>query len=233
MNLSMEMIVGAWLMVSAGDSSPAAPSGLAITSTDANGTTLHWTDNSADETGFRIQCNFVNNGWFDMSTEVFGSAANPTAADVTSYFAAYGGGTDGQGSGLGGFQWECSFNQFRVHAFNDAGSSAWSNIVQTPPSVQITDFLATFDDDASLSWSLTNEFADEDTGTRIERWIEPVGGGGSWQQIDLIDGNQNSYIDVGVNTTTYPPASYTIHYRVRLHNQGGFGPYSNEAEAHT
>ena len=56
---------------------PAAPSGLTITSLLTNKVTLSWTDNSGDETGFKIQ----------RKTGVTGTYATiaTTGANVTSY----------------------------------------------------------------------------------------------------------------------------------------------------
>lgn len=83
---------------------PAAPSALVAVATSTTTVALGWTDNSANETGFRIQRSTDNSTWADL----LAPAANATSAEDTSasrnstYF-------------------------YRLCGFNDGGNSTWSN----------------------------------------------------------------------------------------------------------
>ncbi len=81
---------------------PASPANLGATAGSAS-VTLNWRDNSANESGFRLERKPKSGAW---------SVVKNTGANVTSYVDA---------SGKGNWQ-------YRVRAFNGAGSSAPSNI---------------------------------------------------------------------------------------------------------
>ncbi|MDB1087590.1 glycosyl hydrolase family 8 [Streptomyces sp. ACA25] len=96
---------------------PAAPSGLTATASGPTDITLSWTDNSADETGFRIERRTGADGSWALLTT--------TAPDVTTH-------TD---TGLtGGTSY-----RYRVRATNAAGDSAFSDEAEaTAPGVPVT-----------------------------------------------------------------------------------------------
>src|SRR5439155_1119939 len=85
---------------------PTAPSGLTITSILSNRVSLAWTDNSGNESGFKIQ---RKRG----ATGTYTQIATP-AANVTTY-------TDNDTALLDGTQY-----YYRVSAYNSAGDSAFS-----------------------------------------------------------------------------------------------------------
>ena len=93
---------------------PAAPSGLAATSLSSSQIRLDWTDNSADEDGFRVERS--------LNGVSFTQIASP-AADVTTY-------TD---VGLSA----STTYYYRVRAYNAGGNSAYTATVsaETAPSV--------------------------------------------------------------------------------------------------
>jgi FtsP/CotA-like multicopper oxidase with cupredoxin domain/fibronectin type 3 domain-containing protein len=86
---------------------PAAPTGLAVTGTTRTSVSLSWTDNSSNETGFRLQ----------RSTA---GAAGPwtTLATVTANTTAF----TNTGRTPNTTYW------YRVQAYNAYGSSTWSNV---------------------------------------------------------------------------------------------------------
>lgn len=89
---------------------PAAPSNLRIVSVEATSITISWNDNSANEDGFVVQR--ARNNAFNQELRTFSVLANVTTfADTgllrnTRYY-------------------------YRVRAFNSAGNSAFSNVVNT------------------------------------------------------------------------------------------------------
>lgn len=91
-----------------GQTVPTAPSGLAATySSTTRQFTLTWIDNSSNENGFAPQ--------FSYSGSAFSDLINPVGANVTTY-------TSGANPPVGSYQ-------FRVRAYNAAGSSLYSNVV--------------------------------------------------------------------------------------------------------
>src|SRR5207247_11283158 len=88
---------------------PTAPSGLTITSVTSSSVVLAWTDNSGNETGFKVQRKQgVTGVYVDIKT---------TAANVITY-------TDNDTALLDGTQY-----YYRVYAYNSAGNSPFSNEV--------------------------------------------------------------------------------------------------------
>lgn len=88
-------------------SAPAAPTDLAITSTDVNSVTLSWTDNASSEDMFVIDRSPAGAGTWTQ--------AGTVDPDVTTFVSA----------GLSGG----TAYDHRVRAVNAAGASAWSNVV--------------------------------------------------------------------------------------------------------
>ena len=86
---------------------PNPPSGLTITSTTSSSVTLAWTDNSNNETGFKIQRKKGATGAYTL--------IKTTVANITTY-------TDNDTALLDGTQY-C----YKVAATNSAGDSAFSN----------------------------------------------------------------------------------------------------------
>src|SRR5256885_12850605 len=88
---------------------PAAPSGLTITTITSSSVSLAWTDNSNNETGFKIQ---RKQGAAGIYTTI-----KTTAANITTY-------TDSDSALLDGTQY-----YYKVCATNSSGDSAYSNEV--------------------------------------------------------------------------------------------------------
>src|SRR5438132_3191964 len=87
--------------------SPLPPGNLTATATATYEIDLVWTDNSSDETGFAIQRSNDGTNFAQVGT---------VGADVTAYADA------GLAAGTTYY--------YRVDAYNDSGSSAYSNVAQ-------------------------------------------------------------------------------------------------------
>ncbi|MCX7887833.1 MAG: chitobiase/beta-hexosaminidase C-terminal domain-containing protein, partial [Verrucomicrobiae bacterium] len=93
------------MVVDPAPTAPAAPSGLTATAVSSNQINLAWTDNSTNETGFKIEQATSSSGpWTQVAT---------VGANVTSYS------NTGLGCGM--------LYYYRVRAYNSNGDSAYSN----------------------------------------------------------------------------------------------------------
>ena len=158
---------------------PAPPSGLTITSIVSNRVTLSWSDNSNNETGFKIQRKTGVTG-------TYATIATP-GANVTTY--ADGTVTDG------------TVYFYRVSATNATGDSAFSNEVSgTTPLAKPTAATATAVSSSQINLTWVDNSAAE-TGYKIERKRTASG---TFAEIDQVGANVQSYNDVGLDAhTTY------------------------------
>jgi titin len=170
---------------------PAAPSGLTATANSQTQITLNWSDNSTNETGFRIELSYdgVN---FALRTQV--------AAGVTSY-------VDGPLN-------PASTYYYRVIAFNTGGSSAASSVagattLPNPPAAP-SGLGATANSQTQITLNWSDNSANE-TGFRIERSLDGV----NFSLLTNTAANVTSYADTGLNPVT------TYYYRVFAFNTGG------------
>src|SRR5207249_5199269 len=150
-----------------------SPASLTLQALSSSQVRLTWTDNSATETGFRIERSPVTNTNY---TEIATVGAN-----ITSF-------TD---SGLN----EATRYWYRVRAYNAYTTSAYSgeksvttlyNIPAAPSGLTITSLLT---NKVSLSW--TDNSGDE-TGFKIQR---KTGVGGTYATIKTTAANITSYTD--------------------------------------
>jgi hypothetical protein len=184
---------------------PIAPSGLTITSITSGSVILAWSDNSGNETGFRIQRKKGATGTY---TEIGTRGAN-----VTTYW-------DDDTALLDGTQY-----YYKVRAYNPAGDSPFSNEVNgftelaKPTSADAT---AVSRSQINLTW--TDNSATE-TGYKVER---KKTSNGTYTQIAQVGANVHSYSD----TTGLEPAT-RYYYRVRATNGTLNSDYSNEPYAVT
>jgi len=178
---------------------PVAPSGLRITSIISSRVILAWTDNSGNESGFRIQRKQGPTGTY---TEI----ATP-GANVTTY-------TDDDNALLDGTQY-----YYKVCAYNPAGNSPFSNevsgttLLASPTSLTATVVSST---QVNLNWTDNSR---GETGYLIER---KATSSGNYAQIGSVNMNVHSYTD------TYNfKSGTTYYYRVRATNGRIYSGYSN------
>ena len=186
------------------DVAPAAPSGLSATSVSTSQINLTWTDNSSNETGFKIERKTGSGGTY---AQVATTGAGATTYNDTGLTAA-------------------TTYFYRVRATNAVGDSAYSAEASattgtvppdTPSGLMAA---ATSSSQINLSWT---DVATE-TGFKIER---KTGVGGTYSQIATVGGGVVTYSNTGLTANT------TYYYRIRATNAGGDSPYSTEANATT
>ena len=183
---------------------PEAPSGLTITSLLSNKVSLSWSDNSGDESGFKIQRKKGATGTY--------AHIRTTAANVTSY-------TDSDSALRDGILY-----YYRVCATNAAGDSAFSNEASgTTPLAKPTSATATAVSSSQINLTWIDNSASE-TGYKIERKKTATG---TYAQIDQVGANVQSYRIHGLDPNT------RYYYRVRATNGTINSDYSNQPSAVT
>jgi fibronectin type 3 domain-containing protein len=182
---------------------PLAPSGLTVTTLLSSKIIIAWTDNSNNETGFKVQRKLGATGTY---TTITTTGANATTYSDISV-------TDGTSY--------C----YRVAATNSAGDSPYSNeVCGTTPLAKPTAATATAVSSSQINLTWIDNSASE-TGYKIER---KTGLAGTYSQIALVGANVQSYPDtngLAPNTKYY--------YRVRATNGTLDSDYSNEPSATT
>jgi len=183
---------------------PAAPSGVIVTTHSTSEISVRWTDNSTTESSFNIErCS--NEGCYNIFVQ----------HNVTSYLDT------GLTSG--------TIYSYRVRATNSAGNSAWSNsaattthtaAAPTPPTALATTVVSPFE--IRLTWT-------DNSTTETSFQIERCSGAGcsNFGPIATVDANIVSWRNTGL----MPSTTYT--YRVRAFNGPSNSAYSNTAAATT
>jgi RHS repeat-associated protein len=183
---------------------PAAPSGLSAAAVSGTQINIAWTDNSNNETEFRIERKTGSAGTYAQITTV--------GANVTAYS------NTGLANGTTYF--------YRVRASNSVGNSAYSNqanaTTQSLPGAP-TGLTASAVSNTEITLNWTDASTNE-TGFRIER---KTGAGGTYGEIALVGVNATSYNNTGL------ASGVEYYYRIRATNNVGDSGYSNEASATT
>jgi hypothetical protein len=199
------------LIVSGGSSGPppippADPTSLTANAVSCDQIDLGWTDNSDNETSFKIErsTDGVNFSEIDTVGADITAYSDTTVAESTTYW-------------------------YRVRASNAGGDSGYTNIASaTTPACPINPPAAPTNltanavacDQIDLGWT---DNSDNETSFKIERSTDGV----NFSQIDTVGANVTAYSDTTVAEST------TYWYRVRASNGDGDSAYTNIASATT
>lgn len=189
---------------------PNAPAGLVATVASSSQVDLSWSDNSSDESGFRLERR--------TGTGTFQSIASPIAGTTHYSDASVTNGTD---------------YTYRIFAYNNAGPSSASNSQQVtipgdpnpdptpnPDATIAAPSNLTVKTNSASSISLYwVEHASSDVGYRVERQKE----GEAFVQVAELSANKRTFDDTGLE----PSTRYT--YRVYAFSQSTASGYSNTA----
>jgi len=167
----------------------AKPSDLTATATSSSSVKLSWTDNSSNETGFKIERSTnATSGFVQIGT---------VGANVVSY----------TNTGLAG----ATTYHYRVRATNAAGDSPYSNTanVSTPPVITApsppSNLIASALSSSSIKLSWADNSSNE-TGFKIERSTSATSG---FSQVGVVTANVTTFTNTGLSPST------TYYYRVR------------------
>jgi hypothetical protein len=156
---------------------PAAPSGLTAAVVSAARIDLAWTDNSGDETLFRIQRSVGDGAFADLATVPAGVTAYSDTDVLADRVYAY---------------------RVAACAGADACSSFSNQATATTPPVPPTGFGATATSPSAITLAWTDASATE-TGFEIQR---QVGGSGGFSDLATVAANATSYDDSGLTPAT-------------------------------
>ncbi|MEN8203326.1 MAG: fibronectin type III domain-containing protein [Bacteroidota bacterium] len=176
---------------------PNAPTALSATALDANTIQLSWTENSANESGYRVERSLSSGSGF--------SEIDLLSANTTTY-------TDNSVS-------EGTQYFYRVYAFNSGGSStsyasgSASTLPLPPDAPSNLTFGTVTSSSIELNWT---DNSDNEDGFEIFRSIYSWG---SFSSIGTTAAGVTSFNSTGLTSNT------TYYYRVEAYNAGGSSSY--------
>lgn len=186
---------------------PDAPTELSAIPASQTQINLAWTDNSENETGFRIEMSLNNSTWSEIVS---------VGANTTSY----------QNTGLT----TGTTYHYRIRSYNSIGNSAYTSSVNSttsgqsvtipnPPINPAASAVSSLQINVSWSDNSLNE-----TGFKIERSQN----NSTWTEIALVGANVSCY-----QNTTGLTASTIYFYRIRSYNNAGNSAYTLVVNATT
>jgi fibronectin type 3 domain-containing protein len=184
---------------------PNAPTGLSAALTGPTSVRLTFRDNSSDEKGFKVERSSDDGQTF---TEI--ATLNPNSTSTAQFVDS---GLDPDTTYL-----------YRVRAFNDGGTSGYSNtarVVTAPTAPNGLTASAVSNTEIRVFWS-DNSLTE--TGFKIERSKD---NGKTFTQVGRVGAGTTEFLDTKLAGNT----AYT--YRVRATNASGDSDYSNTATATT
>lgn len=184
---------------------PSAPSDLSAAAISSTRIDLAWTDNSTNETGFRIERKTGAGGTYS------GIAA--VGSNITTYSN-----TTGLAAGNTYYYRVQAINSSASSGYTNEASAATSGILSAPSGLIATRIS---NSQINLSWS---DNSNNETGFKIER---KLGAGGTYSEIAIVGANSTSYPNAGLADAT------VYYYRVRAYNGSGDSAYTAEANACT
>jgi hypothetical protein len=194
-----------YFTITKGGSSPQAPSNLSASAVSSGQINLAWSDNSSNESGFKIERSTNGTSFSQIAT---------VGANVTTY----------SNTGLAA----STTYYYRVRATTASGDSGYSNTANAttqsggtvPAAPSGLTSVAANKSTINLSWidNSTNE-----TGFKIERSTN----GTSFTQIATVGANVKTFSNTGLKSNK------KYWYRVRAYNATGNSAYSNVASATT
>ena len=185
------------------DNVPAAPSGLVATAASSTRINLTWSDNSSNETGFKVERASSATGTFSQIGTATGASFSDTSAPVAS----------------------TSF--YRVSATNTAGASTPSNVASAttpdnPPAAPASlSASGVSPSQINLAWP---DSSSNETGFKIERASAAAG---PWTQVAVTGASTTGWSNTGLSAST------TWYYRVKASNAAGDSVPSPTASATT
>ncbi len=184
---------------------PTAPSGLQAAAVSNIQINLTWTDNAANEAGFKIERKLSSAATYTQIAMV--------GANVTTYLNT-------------GLSPNTAYS-YRVRAYNPDGHSGFSNAdsattLPNPPAAPGGLVATTVSkNQINLVWA---DSSNDENGFKIERKLNSAV---TYTEIATVGANVTSYSSMSLN----PNTAYS--YRVRAYNTGGNSAYSNVADATT
>lgn len=185
---------------------PAAPTGLVASGVTFEAVGVRWSDNSSDETGFRVERS--GNGVEFAEIATLGAGATGFADDGVAASSRY---------------------YYRVRAYGSGGNSAYSNVLSVatpavpPPAPAMPASISALDGrngSAVVSWvdAATNETAFE---VRRARWDAKRSTWGAATTVGTVPADVTSLVDLC--------GTGTFRYTVRASNAGGSSGYAGPA----
>jgi hypothetical protein len=183
---------------------PNAPTGLKATSASASKINLAWTDNSTDETSFKIYRK-TNSGTFSL--------LYTTAADAVSFSDAAAAGDDLTNS-----------YSYYISACNAAGCSPATNTAAVPFKPTGLTTSAVSSTQINLSWT---DNSSNETGFEVYRKAGDCSSTNAWTLIKTTAANAKSFNNTGLTS------GQTYSYRLRSFTKSSTLPYANGYSVYT